>query len=173
MAIASALTSSARSERSMAREDWVTPAEVVAVARATFGGTIDFDPWQPRDPAQQYARDGVTVGGDGLTRPWPVGVTVFVNPPHSELLAWAERIVREYQEREAFGAVVLVPARPDTRWWATFTDVRPTVCFIKGRLTFGGAPSSAPFPSVLIHIGHHHLAFVAAAESLGECWRKV
>jgi len=54
--------------------------------------------------------------------------------------------------------VALVPARTDAKWWHSYVWDRkarapyPGVCinYLKGRRTFGGAKSSAPFPSVVV-----------------------
>jgi hypothetical protein len=45
--------------------------------------------------------------------------------------------------------VMLLPARTDTRWWHEWV-MKGEVRFIRGRLKFGGAKNSAPFPSVIV-----------------------
>jgi site-specific DNA-methyltransferase (adenine-specific) len=45
--------------------------------------------------------------------------------------------------------VALVPARTDTRWWHSAAP-HASVRFLKGRLKFGSAKTSAPFPSALM-----------------------
>lgn len=47
---------------------------------------------------------------------------------------------------------MLIPARTDTRWWHEFIGNNPnaSVHFIKGRLKFGNAKNSAPFPSAIV-----------------------
>ena len=45
--------------------------------------------------------------------------------------------------------VCLVPARTDTAWWHEHV-IKHEVRFIKGRLKFGGAKNSAPFPSAVV-----------------------
>lgn len=49
-------------------------------------------------------------------------------------------------------AVMLVPARTDTRWFHDYCYNKPYVelRFIKGRLKFSNAKNSAPFPSMLV-----------------------
>lgn len=47
--------------------------------------------------------------------------------------------------------MLLVPARTDTSWWHDWivpyaTEVR----FVRGRLKFGDAEASAPFPSAIV-----------------------
>jgi hypothetical protein len=45
--------------------------------------------------------------------------------------------------------VCLVPARTDTRWWHDYA-MRGEVRLLPGRLRFGDARNSAPFPSAVV-----------------------
>jgi site-specific DNA-methyltransferase (adenine-specific) len=45
--------------------------------------------------------------------------------------------------------VGVLPARTDTRWWQRWV-VGQEFRFLSGRLRFGGARSSAPFPSAVV-----------------------
>lgn len=49
---------------------------------------------------------------------------------------------------------MLTPARTDTKWFHRALQSGVSVCFIKGRLKFEGAKSSAPFPSCLLIWGN-------------------
>jgi hypothetical protein len=49
----------------------------------------------------------------------------------------------------ASDCVALLPSRTDTRWFHTWVYGKAEIRFIKGRLKFGGAKDSAPFPSLL------------------------
>ncbi len=57
--------------------------------------------------------------------------------------------------------VILVPSRTDTEWWSLLWNFelhqpRPWVRqirYVRGRLTFVGAPSAAPFPSAVVVLG--------------------
>ena len=62
---------------------------------------------------------------------------------------------------------MLIPARTDTVWWHTALSVCSCVCFIKGRLRFQGAPSSAPFPSALLYWGNDVPGFSDHFKSIG------
>jgi len=110
---------------------------------------------------------------DGLSQSW-AGERVFCNPPYGRGLgAWVEKACEETGELGCKLAVLLIPARPDTRYWhdyilntpegANFGLVDPRwveVRFIKGRLKFGDQTNSAPFPSALIiyRLGHGMLS---------------
>lgn len=75
--------------------------------------------------------------------------TVWLNPPYGRgINRWLAKAKVSAVENGAT-VVVLVPSRTDTNWWmdhARFGEVR----FLKGRLKFKGAPTSAPFPSALV-----------------------
>lgn len=67
-----------------------------------------------------------------------------MNPPYGvEIGRWMRKA---YAASRAGATVVcLVPARTDTKWWHD-SAMRGEIRFIRGRLTFVGASSSAPFP---------------------------
>lgn len=45
---------------------------------------------------------------------------------------------------------MLIPARTDTRWFHDYIYGKAEIRFIKGRLKFGNAKQSAPFPSMIV-----------------------
>ena len=47
-------------------------------------------------------------------------------------------------------AVMLIPARTDTKAFHDFIYHKAEVRFIRGRLKFGGSKNSAPFPSMIV-----------------------
>lgn len=48
---------------------------------------------------------------------------------------------------------MLIPARTDTRWFHEYIYNKAEVRFIKGRVKFGEAKNSAPFPSMIVVFG--------------------
>ena len=112
------------------RSDWTTPAEFYIGLDDEFHFTFDPCP--------------VTPTFDGLKEDW--GLRNFCNPPYGrEITAW---IKKGYEESLKGKLVVfLLPSRTDTRWWHDYTMKADEIRFIKGRLKFGGAKNSAPFPS--------------------------
>ena len=130
-------------------DDWTTPAHIITRVIATFGAVPDCDP--SSDAAHTVpARIHFTIQDDGLTRPW-VG-NLYVNPPYGRAIgAWVAKALAEHASGHATQVIMLLPARPDTRWWQLL-DPFP-VAFLRGRLRFGGAPSSAPFPSAMVYLG--------------------
>jgi hypothetical protein len=119
---------------SSATDRWATPTAVYAALDGEFH--FDFDP---------CPLDGEDDGLQPLFVSWK-GRRVFCNPPYGPgLHEWLKRGF------EAELAVYLIPARTDTRW---FHDIvlpfAKEIRFIKGRLKFGNAINSAPFPSMVV-----------------------
>lgn len=83
---------------------------------------------------------------DGLAQEW--AGTCWMNPPYGRGIgAWMRKA---YESAKAGAKVVcLVPARTDTAWWHDYA-AKGDVTFIRGRLKFGDAKNSAPFPSALV-----------------------
>jgi phage N-6-adenine-methyltransferase len=108
-------------------------------------GPFDLDPCSSVENAKCprfFARDD-----DGLAQAWTG--RVFMNPPYGRTIgAWMAK-AWEASQTTADLVVCLVPARTDTKWWHDYA-VRGEVVFVQGRLRFGGACSSAPFPSAVV-----------------------
>ena len=114
--------------------EWATPRAVYQVLDAEFH--FDFDP---------CPLNGESDGLASLFCSWK-GKRVFINPPYGRGMdKWFERAT------EAETAVYLVPARTDTKWFHELVLPHASeIRFIKGRLKFGDAVNSAPFPSMLV-----------------------
>lgn len=113
---------------------WPTPVALYGRLHAEFN--FDLDPCPLNGTEDGLAR---------LLKPW-TGRRVFCNPPYGpEIRKWLER------HWEAELAVYLLPARTDTKWFhqlcLTFAK---EIRFVKGRLKFGDAKNSAPFPSMIV-----------------------
>ncbi len=83
---------------------------------------------------------------DGLKQEWRG--KVWMNPPYGRTIG---KWVRKAYESSLDGATVvcLLPSRTDTAWWHDYV-MKGQVRFIRGRLRFGVAKHSAPFPSALV-----------------------
>ena len=123
-------------------EEWTTPRALFATLDATDGFTLD----PCATPENATCASFYTKEDDGLAKPWYGHV--FMNPPYGATIgrwmakAWAE------SQRGAL-VVCLVPARVDTAWWHDYA-ARGEVEFLRGRLVFGPAASSAPFLSAVV-----------------------
>lgn len=84
---------------------------------------------------------------NGLAQDWGNAVC-WMNPPYGdEIGAWMEKAYIASQHGAT--VVCLVPSRTDTEWWHKYA-MHGEIRFIRGRLKFGGAESSAPFPSAVV-----------------------
>ncbi len=123
---------------SRASEAWSTPEDLYRALNEEFRFTLP-DPCPLREPAEA----GLPLfGTDGLSISW-VGHRVFINPPFGRGM---ERWLEKAQEADL--AVVLAPARTDTRAFHRFAPLAE-VRFLKGRLHFSGSKTPAPFPTML------------------------
>lgn len=114
--------------------EWPTPRALYEQLDAEFH--FDFDP---------CPLGGEQDGTASLFCSWR-GRRVFCNPPYGPgLRAFLERA------HEAELAVFLIPARTDTRWFHEICLPQASeIRFVKGRLKFGDATNSAPFPSMIV-----------------------
>lgn len=87
---------------------------------------------------------------DGLTSVW--GDRTFVNPPYGRTIGlW---IKKGYELGIDGGVcVMLLPARTDTKWFHDYCMKANEIRWIRGRLKFGEAKNSAPFPSMIVVFG--------------------
>jgi site-specific DNA-methyltransferase (adenine-specific) len=122
-----------------------TPSHILDEVGEKFGKIAQFDPCPLSDSPSV----------NGLLSSFPREGVVFVNPPYSALkstkksIGWVEKCHKE--SLAGSHVVMLIPARTDTTW---FHDIilanNHTVHFIRGRITFVGSKSGAPFPCVYI-----------------------
>ncbi len=89
----------------------------------------------------------LTKEDNGLKKSWGQYRT-FMNPPYGrEIGKWMKKAYEE--SFEGCLVVCLVPSRTDTKWWHDYA-MKGEIRFIKGRLKFGNAKNSAPFPSAVV-----------------------
>ena len=118
---------------------WATPRTLYDALDNEFHFTLDPCPERGNQDALWH---GAEV--NGLARPWS-GHRVYCNPPYGPRVSeW----LRKANEAEV--AVFLLPARTDTRWWHEYAMKADEIRFLRGRLRFGAAQNSAPFPSVIL-----------------------
>ena len=131
---------------SSANEVWTTPQDLFDELNREFGFNLDPCALPENAKCEKY----FTPNDDGLTQCWG-GYTVFCNPPYGrKLYDWVKK---SYDESKKPGTtvVMLIPARTDTRYFHDFIYHKAKeIRFIKGRLKFGAAKNSAPFPSMIV-----------------------
>jgi phage N-6-adenine-methyltransferase len=124
-------------------DDWATPQWLFDLLDAEFGFTLDVCAVAGNAKCQHYFSPDV----DGLKQDWR-GVC-WMNPPYGRQIA---RFVEKAHQSALLGATVvcLLPARTDTTYWHRVIAHAAEIRFLKGRLKFGGAANSAPFPSAVV-----------------------
>ena len=123
--------------------EWSTPQGVFNNLDDEFGFTLDPCATHENAKCKKY----FTQAEDGLKQDWGTE-KVFMNPPYGRVIGgW----MKKAYESSLNGATVvcLIPARTDTRWFHEYA-IKGEVRAIKGRLKFGDAKNSAPFPSAIV-----------------------
>ena len=124
-------------------DEWGTPKSIFDELNKTFHFTIDVCADASNHKCEKY----FTKEQDGLRQDWGGGV-IWCNPPYGrEIGKWVEKCAMHRGV-----AVMLVPARTDTKWWQDYIYHNPNaqVRFFRGRLKFNDGKNPAPFPSALI-----------------------
>ena len=120
-----------------------TPQDFFDRLDAEFGFDLDVC----ASPENAKCTIYFTKEDDGLSRDW-TGV-VWLNPPYGrEIGRWLRKANESVKDNGAT-VVCLVPARTDTNWWHEYV-IKHEVRFVRGRLKFGNAKNSAPFPSAVV-----------------------
>lgn len=126
---------------------WSTPLAFFDRLNAEFGFTLDAAANRENRTRPMWFGPGSPWSEDGLAAEWS-GVA-WLNPPYSRQIGqWVKKAADEAAAGRCT-VVVLIPARPDTRWWHAEALRAHEIRFIRGRLKFGGA-EAAPFPSAVL-----------------------
>ena len=122
---------------------WATPIDFYEKLESRFNFTLD--PCCTHDNAKCVKH--YTIEENGLKQDWG-RETVFMNPPYGRgIVKWMEKAYKS--SLKGATVVCLVPSRTDTKWWHDYA-MKGSIEFIKGRLKFGTAKNSAPFPSAVV-----------------------
>jgi phage N-6-adenine-methyltransferase len=121
---------------SSATPEWPTPQDLFDDLSFSYGG-FTLDPCAT--PQNAKCPRFFTKEEDGLRQPYGREIAKWVKK------AWEESL-------KGTLVVCLLPARVDTRWWHDYAK-RGHVYFLRGRLKFGTARNSAPFPSAIVTFG--------------------
>ena len=129
---------------SSATDEWATPQDFFDELAATYQFTTDV--CATKENAK--CADFYTKEDNGLTKDWDG--TCWMNPPYGRNIKYW--VKKAYESARDNGAIVvcLLPARTDTSWWHDYVLPHGQVTFIRGRLKFGGAKNSAPFPNAIV-----------------------
>ena len=78
---------------------------------------------------------------------------MFCNPPYGREIGAFVKKAYEESKKPNTSVVMLLPARTDTKWFHEYILGKAEIRFIRGRLKFGNAVNSAPFPSMVVIYG--------------------
>ena len=124
--------------------EWETPKDLFDMLDAEFHFTLDVCSTDENAKCLKH----YTKEQDGLKQDW-TGETVWCNHPYGKGMdAWCRKCL----EHSIGGgtAVMLIPARTDTKAFHDYIYGKAEIRFIRGRLRFGGSKKSAPFPSMVV-----------------------
>ena len=125
-------------------DEWETPQDFFDRLNEEFHFTLD--PCSTDDNAK--CEKHYTKEQDGLSQDW-TGETVWCNPPYGrEIKKWIEKCY--WHGYYGGTAVMLLPARTDTKVFHEYIYGQAEIRFIRGRLHFNGSKWSAPFPSMVV-----------------------
>lgn len=127
---------------SSASDEWATPQSLFDRLDQEFRFDLDVCATPNNAKCARYFTREI----DGLTQPWRG--TCWMNPPYGRAIRdWMRKAFESHLEGAT--VVCLVPARTDTAWWHDFA-AKGEIRFLRRRLRFGNALSSAPFPSAIV-----------------------
>ena len=133
--------------------DWETPQDLFDELDAEFHFDIDVCATAENTKCRYWYGPQLNPRwADGLLRDWSSDgdeLICWMNPPYGrEIKKWIKKAYEESQE--GCTVVCLVPSRTDTAWWHDYAMKADEIRYIRGRLKFGGAKNSAPFPSAIV-----------------------
>lgn len=131
------------------KQTWETPQDFFDKLDSIYGFTLDACAEDKTAKVLNY----FTIEDDALTQDWK-GV-VWCNPPYGrEQIKFINKAIEE-SRKHGSTIVLLIPARPDTKVWQDVIFPNASnICFVRGRLKFGGAEYNAPFPCALVVFGN-------------------
>jgi phage N-6-adenine-methyltransferase len=128
---------------SSATDLWSTPQKLFDELNREFNFTLDVC----AVPENTKCPTFYSPAEDGLLQPW-TGVC-WMNPPYGrEIGKWVQKAYQAAEEGTT--VIALLPARTDTAYWHEYVTKAAEIRYLRGRLRFGDAKNSAPFPSAVV-----------------------
>jgi phage N-6-adenine-methyltransferase len=130
-------------------DEWATPIKTFLELDREFSFELDTCATPENAKcARFYTKDDSGLDKEWASRNW-------CNPPYSRVKYWVLKARREQLKGNL--TVMLIPARTDTAFFHDSIYNKPDVeyRFVRGRLKFGDAKDSAPFPSMIVIFRPH------------------
>jgi phage N-6-adenine-methyltransferase len=130
--------------------EWETPDSVFRPLQKEFNITLDTCASAENAKTKVF----ITRQMNGLKVEWgsmlKAGESCWMNPPYGRSIEqWAQKAYNE--SLKGVTTVALLPARTDTNWFHKHIHDRGfEIRFLRGRIKFVDADSSAPFPSMIV-----------------------
>jgi len=126
--------------------EWETPDLIYKPLEKEFGITFDVCATQINKKTQRFFDKQI----NALTKEWShLRSVVWMNPPYGkEIGKWVRKAYEE--SKKGVTTVALLPARTDTSWFHNYIFNKQEIRYLKGRIKFKDAKSSAPFPSMIV-----------------------
>lgn len=124
--------------------DWETPDFIFQKLKQEFDFTYDLAANNKNTKCECYTNDFLEI--KNLEK--SPHEYFWLNPPYGRNII---SFIQKAYELSCAGKTVvcLLPCRTDTRWWHEYA-MKAEIRFVKGRIRFKGAKTSAPFPSVVL-----------------------
>jgi phage N-6-adenine-methyltransferase len=151
------------------KDAWSTPAWVLDGAREIMG-SIDTDPaTNPFAMTRVGAEHSFTIEDDGLAQHWHGNV--WLNPPYSNVMPWAEKLGVEFFDGRATQAMVLTNTVSSSDWYHELLAMADSISWPRGRIEFdhatGHKGSSNANAQTLFYMGDNWEAFETWCEAQG------
>lgn len=130
---------------SSAKDDWETPQDFFDSLDQEFHFSLDAAASDSNAKCPIY----FTKRENALLKNWG-GYSVFCNPPYGREIGAFVKKAYEESKKPNTSVVMLLPARTDTRWFHEYILGKAEIRFLRGRLKFGSAVKTAPFPSMVV-----------------------
>lgn len=137
------------------KDDWETPERLFQEWNKKYSFILDAAANEINHKCPRwYGPSGEAP--NALVVSWPLDQgNIWLNSPYSKQLqkkfirkAWSE------SEGKPYHVVCLLPARTDTRLFHEVIQRHAKqIIFLRGRIKFVGAPTGAPFPSMIVIFG--------------------
>lgn len=142
---------------STGKDTWETPQDLFDTYNYLFDFILDAAADEVNHKVDLWLGPGSGIAEDALAvewKPWLEKGNIWLNPPYSRGLQ-AAFVRKAAQEAKEWGGkiVCLLPSRTDTKLFHEVIWPHADVTFLKGRVTFKGAPAPAPFPSLIAIFG--------------------
>lgn len=125
--------------------EWSTPQDFFDKLNEEFHFTLDPCSTDENAKCEKH----YTKEQDGLAQDW-AGETVYCNPPYGrEMPKWIQKCYEHFVTGGGI-AVMLIPARTDTKAFHDYIYGKAEIRFVRGRLRFGNGKGRAPFPSMVV-----------------------